>query len=89
MVTAAEIFRTSANDNSCMSQADFFNDQVTVLSAPSWLGQGVHEDRELPLAPGDYKVTPGEQWTVTSLKDGSTVYDGIGPVEIRRVAAKA
>ena len=45
----------------------------------------MHEDRELPLALGDYKVTPGgERWTVTSLKDGSTVYSGIGPVEVLR-----
>jgi len=31
-------------------------------------------------------VTPGARWTVTSLKDGTTVYDGIGPVEISRAA---
>ena len=67
-----------------MSQTDFFNDLVTVLRAPSWLGQEVHEDRELPLAPGDYKITPGERWTVTSLKTNEIVYDGIGPVAIRR-----
>jgi len=39
--------------------------------------------------PGDYKVTPGhgtERWTVTSLKDGTTIYNGIGPVEIRRTS---
>ena len=70
-----------------MSQNDFFNDQVTVLRAPSWLGRDVHEDRELPLAPGDYKITPGERWTVTSLKTNEIVYDGIGPVEIRRTRA--
>ena len=43
--------------------------------------------QDVPLAPGDYKVTPGhgaERWTVTSLKDNTTVYSGIGPVEIRR-----
>jgi hypothetical protein len=34
--------------------------------------------------PGDYKVTPGERWTVTSRKDGKTVYSGIGPVEVVR-----
>jgi hypothetical protein len=67
-----------------MSQTEFFNDQKTILRAPSWLGQDVHEDRELPLAPGDYKITPGERWTVTSLKTNEIVYDGIGPVEIRR-----
>lgn len=51
-----------------MSQTDFFNDQATVLRTPSWLGRDVYEDRELPLAPGDYKITPGERWTVTSPK---------------------
>ena len=34
-------------------------------------------------APGYYKVTSGERWTVTSLKDGTTVYSGVGPVEFR------
>lgn len=67
-----------------MSQPDFFNDQTTILRAPSWLGQDVHEERELPHSPGDYKVTPGERWTVTSLKTNEVVYDGIGPVEILR-----
>jgi hypothetical protein len=54
---------------------------------PSWLGLDVFEERELPLAPGDYKVTPGERWTVTSLKTGETVYSGIGPVEVVRSLA--
>jgi hypothetical protein len=67
-----------------MSQTEFFDDQKTILRAPSWLGQDVHEDRELPLAPGDYKITPGKRWSVTSLKTNEIVYDGIGPVEIRR-----
>ncbi|MGJ7611176.1 MULTISPECIES: hypothetical protein [unclassified Variovorax] len=67
-----------------MSQPDIFDDQITILRAPSWLGQDVHEERALPLAPGDYKITPGERWTVTSLKTNEVVYDGIGPVEIRR-----
>ncbi|MDR6453874.1 hypothetical protein [Variovorax paradoxus] len=49
----------------------------------SWPSSQVHEDHE-PLAPSDYKVTPGERWTVTSLKDSSTVYSGIGPVEVLR-----
>ena len=70
-----------------MSQPDFFNDQITILRSPSWLGRDVHEDRELPLAPGDYKVTPGERWTVTSLKTNEVIYDGIGPVQIRRERA--
>lgn len=67
-----------------MSQTDFFNDQITILRMPSWLGKDVHEECELPMAPGDYKVTPGERWTVTSLKTNEVIYDGIGPVEIRR-----
>lgn len=72
-----------------MSQTEFFNDQITILRMPSWLGRDVREERELPLAPGDYKVTPGERWTVTSLKTNEVVYDGIGPVEIVRERAKA
>jgi hypothetical protein len=51
---------------------------------PSWLGPSVFEELDLPFEPGDYKVTPGERWTVTALKTGETVYSGIGPVEIRR-----
>jgi len=50
----------------------------------SWLGGQVHEDRELPLAPGDYKVTPGERWIVTCLKTNATIYSGIGPVDVLR-----
>jgi hypothetical protein len=72
-----------------MSQPDFFNEQTTILRAPSWLGRDVHEDRPLPLSPGDYKVTPGERWTVTSLKTNEVVYDGLGPVEIIRERARA
>lgn len=65
-----------------MSQTEFFPEPATVLRMPSWLGS--HEDHELPLSPGDYKVTPGERWTVTCLKTSMTVYSGIGPVEILR-----
>ena len=54
---------------------------VTLLRMPSWLGLDIHEEYKLPLEPGDYKVTPGDRWTVTSLKTGETVYSGIGPVE--------
>ncbi|SEM25816.1 hypothetical protein SAMN05518845_11944 [Variovorax sp. YR750] len=32
-------------------------------------------------------ATPGERWTATSLKNGTTVYSGIGPVEIRHASA--
>ncbi|AVQ81630.1 hypothetical protein [Variovorax sp. PMC12] len=72
-----------------MSQADIFPTDTTTLYTPAWYSDKVREELELPLAPGDYKVTPGERWTVTSLKDGATVYSGIGPVEILRSRAKA
>jgi hypothetical protein len=74
-------------DNPWMSQDDFFPKQTTLLRMPSWLGRGVTEESELPLAPGDYKVTPGakgERWTVTSLKNNEVIYNGIGPVEVSR-----
>jgi hypothetical protein len=58
-----------------------------VLRTPSWLGQGVYEEIELAFEPGDYKITPGDRWTVVALKTGQTVYSGIGPVEIVRVTA--
>ncbi|MET3459837.1 hypothetical protein [Variovorax atrisoli] len=70
-----------------MSQAEIFPSESTILYTPAWYSSTAREERALPLAPGDYKVTPGqgaERWTVTSLKDGATVYSGIGPVEIRR-----
>ncbi|WP_295977642.1 hypothetical protein [uncultured Variovorax sp.] len=70
-----------------MSQAEIFPSEYTVLYTPAWYSSTEREERALPLTPGDYKVTPGhgvERWTVTSLKDGATVYSGIGPVEIRR-----
>ncbi|MDP9965535.1 hypothetical protein J2W37_003261 [Variovorax paradoxus] len=51
---------------------------------PSWLGSQVHEEHALPLAPGDYKVIPGDRWTVTCLKTNATIYSGIGPVEVLR-----
>jgi hypothetical protein len=66
---------------------DLFSQPPTILRMPSWLGLGIHEERELPLAPGDYKVTPGERWAVTSLKTGETIYNGIGPVELVRSPA--
>jgi hypothetical protein len=73
-----------------MSQAEFFPTEPAVLYTPAWYSDTAHEIQLLPLSPGDYKVTPGhgaERWTVTSLKDGSMVYSGIGPVEIRRPPA--
>ena len=75
-----------------MSQADIFPTETTTLYTPAWYSDKAREERELPLAPGDYKVMPGhgaERWTVTSLKDGTTVYSGIGPVEIGRSGRKA
>ncbi|WP_395351084.1 hypothetical protein [Variovorax sp. UC122_21] len=71
-----------------MSQAEFFPSETTILHTPTWYSAEAHDETELPLAPGDYKVTPGDRWTVTSLKDGATIYDGIGPVEIRRASSK-
>lgn len=70
-----------------MNQQDLLQESPTLLRMPSWLGPDVHEERELPLAPGDYKVTPGERWTVTSLKTGETIYQGVGPVEVLRPRA--
>lgn len=70
-----------------MSQTDFFSETPTILRMPTWLGRDVTQDHPLPHALGDYKVTPGvgaERWTVTLLKNGETVYDGIGPVEVLR-----
>jgi hypothetical protein len=63
---------------------DLFASSGSILRMPSWLGPSVFEELDLPFEPGDYKVTPGERWTVTALKTGETVYSGIGPVEIRR-----
>lgn len=67
-----------------MSQTEFFAEPATILRMPSWLGSHVHEDRQLPLAPGDYKITPGKRWMVSSLKTNEVIYDGVGPVEILR-----
>jgi hypothetical protein len=60
---------------------DLFASSASVLRMPSWLGTGVHEERDLPFTPGACKITPGERWTVTALKTGETVYFGIGPIE--------
>lgn len=70
-----------------MSQTDFFPSDATILYVPAWYSDKIREERALPLTPGDYKITPGERWTVTSLKTSEIVYDGIGPVEIRRERA--
>jgi len=70
-----------------MSQAEIFSVETTVLYAPAWYSDDAREEQVLPLVPSDYKVTPGqgaERWTVTSLKTGDVVYNGIGPVEILR-----
>ncbi len=66
-----------------LSQPHFFNDQITILRAPSRLRPDVHEEREMPQPPSDYKVTSGERGTVTSLKTNEVVYSGIGSVKIR------
>jgi hypothetical protein len=54
---------------------------AVVLRAPSWLGPNIYEEIGLAFDPGDYKITPGDRWTVVALKTGQTVYSGIGPVE--------
>ena len=66
---------------------DLFSRAPALLRMPSWLGKGVSEEMTLPFEPGDYKITPGDRWTVVALKTGETVYSGIGPVEIIRVKA--
>lgn len=66
------------------STIDLFARSPALLRMPSWLGPGVHEERELPLEPDDYKITPGDRWSVVALKTGETVYSGFGPVEIIR-----
>ena len=65
-----------------------FEENPTLLRTPSWLGRDVVEEIHLPLMPGEYKVTPGDdRWTVTCLKTQKVVYHGIGPVEIVRSPA--
>jgi hypothetical protein len=71
-----------------MSQADIFPTDTTTLYTPTWYSDKVREERELPLSPGDYKITPGKRWTVTSLKTNEVIYDGIGPVEVVRERAQ-
>jgi len=61
---------------------DLFASSASILRMPSWLGPGIHEERDLPFEPGDYKITSGARWTVTVRKTGETVYSGIGPVEM-------
>ena len=65
---------------------DLFARSPALPRMPSWLGADVHEEMELAFEPGDYKITPGNRWTVVLLKTGETVYSGIGPVEILRSA---
>lgn len=82
------VHRSPVVPNSCfqkpelMSQHDLFT--TAILLAPAWYSDDVREEIALPLAPGDYKVTPGARWSVVSLKDGAKVYEGMGPVEIAR-----
>lgn len=68
---------------------DLFARSPSLLRMPSWLGPGAHEERELPLEPGEYEITPGERWTVSALKTGETVYSGIGPVEVLRAVPQS
>lgn len=77
-----------SRDNQAMSQADFFAVETATLLMPVWYCDTTRDEIELPYAVGDYKVTPGPRFTVVSLKDGTTVYEGIGPVEVRRSLAR-
>ena len=71
-----------------MSQLDLLPDsRPNLLRMLSWLGPDVVEETQLPLMPGDYKVTPGDVWTVTNMKTREVVYRGIGPVEVLRSPA--
>ncbi|NDZ17110.1 hypothetical protein C7T35_28065 [Variovorax sp. WS11] len=67
-----------------MDSHDLFARSSSLLRVPSWLGPDVQEERELPLDPGEYEITPGQRWTVSALKTGATVYSGMGPVEVLR-----
>lgn len=71
-----------------MSQADFFAAETATLFVPVWYCSTTRDEIELSHAVGDYKVTPGERWKVTLLKTGATIYEGFGPVEIRRAAQR-
>ena len=66
-------------------QTEIFPQQRTVMRFASWLGNEVREERDLPYPPGEYEVTAGAElgrWSVTLLKTGELVYNGIGPVEV-------
>lgn len=69
---------------------DLFGDRhhPTLLRIPTWYSHQAYEEIELPLQPGDYKVTPNAEghWKVSTLR-GDVVYEGIGPVEVRRSPA--
>jgi len=66
-------------------QSEIFPPSRTVMRFASWLGNDVREERVLPYPPGDYEVEAGladQRWTVTLIKTGEMVYNGIGPVEL-------
>lgn len=70
-----------------MSQTDFSPEATTILRVPVWYDGAARDEHPLPLSLGEYKVTPaatGERWTVTNLKNGEAIYNGIGPVEVVR-----
>jgi len=74
-----------------MSQQNLLPDRPTLLLVPAWYSDQAREEIVLPLAPAMYEVTPPAQpsaaWKVTCVKDGSVVYQGIGPVEVARSRA--
>lgn len=75
-------FRSTGTIELMSETPDLFACSPSILRMPSWLGPGVHEERDLPFESADYEVIPGDRWTVTALKTGETVYCGIGPVEV-------
>ena len=77
-------FRRAGSIPPMTQNQDLFARSPSLLRMPSWLGPDVHEEMALAFEPGDYKITPGDRWTVVLLRTGETVYSGIGPVEILR-----
>lgn len=80
----AEVFVSKTLDLFAGHNADR---NPAILLYPSWLGREVQEEIELAFEPGDYKITPGDRWTVIALKTGEQVYSGLGPVQIVLVKA--
>lgn len=65
---------------------DNLSPHPTLLRYPSWLVV-VAEEQILPLPPEEYKVTPGDWWSVRVRSTGELIYNGIGPVDVVRSPA--